>query len=623
MRIAELPWLPAPPEDLKARIADLASATEPGSAIHSLATHALDPRDLRRLGKEVARFIADGADLAPLSAFKLAILSDRTFDFVAETLPASAARHGVALTLRTAPAGLVEGELADERSATQSFAPDGIMLALGANWFGLDKAYLEDNAATAAIEDALERLDGLAAQLRATPIFCTLPAPAETLFGNYERSVAGSQLSLVNRFNEGLPKLVSKHGGLVFNLAHVAAQFGLAGWHDARAMALYKLPFAPAAVPLVADRLGALLGAVRGKARKCLVLDLDNTCWGGAIGDDGLESIVLGQGDPLGEAFQAVQRAALDLKARGIVLAVCSKNDDANARLPFREHPDMLLRESDIAVFQANWQDKPSNLEAIAGALDIGLDALVMLDDNSAERAAIRAALPMVAVPELPADPTEFVAHLLAAGYFETSGFTAEDRERAESYRANADRVAVRESSRDLGDYLSALEMRISHKPFDAIGRARIAQLVGKSNQFNLTTRRYTEGQISEFEADPAIFTQQTRLSDRYGDFGMIGVIIARPSSSKSWDIDTWLMSCRVLGRRVEEAMLADLVHHARAAGMGQLTATYIPTAKNTMVAEHFDKLGFALLGEDGDGVRKYTLSLSDYSAPDVPFGED
>jgi FkbH-like protein len=382
---------------------------------------------------------------------------------------------------------------------------------------------------------------------------------------------------------------------------------------------MYKLPFAAECNDIVGDCLGRLLGAMRGKARKCLVLDLDNTLWGGAIGDDGVEGIMLGQGSGIGEAFLAVQQMALDLRFRGVMLAVASKNDEVNARAPFQWHPEMLLREDHITVFQANWIDKPTNLEAIATALNIGLDAIVLLDDNPAERAQVRAAQPMVAVPELPDSPSWFPWFLSSAGYFEAISFSPEDRLRVESYAAGTRRAAVMAKARDLGDYLSALEMVIGFAPFDATGRQRITQLINKSNQFNLTSHRYTEAEIAALETDDITYTLQVRLRDHFGDLGMIGVIIAAPTGRDAWEIDTWLMSCRVLGRRVEEAMRDELVRAARQAGVRRLIGVYRRTAKNGMVSEHYVKLGFTPRGKNKKGDIS-ELDLAEFVTDALPF---
>jgi FkbH-like protein len=495
-----------------------------------------------------------------------------------------------------------------------------VLLGVDHRWFGFNAPVFGGDT-DAPVAAAIERLDALLAQVAqntgATVIVPTLAPPLSPLFGSFERRVPGSPRSMIERFNAALPEVCARHGAILLDVAALAELVGLARWADAAAYNLYKLPFASEAVPLFCDHVGRLLGAVRGKSRKCLVLDLDNTCWGGVIGDDGMAGICLAGAE--GEGFLAVQQLALDLKARGVVLAVSSKNEDETARGPFREHPDMLLKEEDIAVFQANWLDKPSNLEAIARTLEIGLDALVLLDDNAAERAQVRAALPMVAVPELPNDPSLYVTLLSAAGYFEAVSFSAEDQQRAQSYAANAKRAEVFSRARNLDDYLTSLEMKISFAPFDALNRARIAQLINKTNQFNLTTRRYTEAQVAAMETASS-FTLQVRLADRYGDFGMIGVIIANAAGAETWEIDTWLMSCRVLGRQVERGMLAQLVEAARRAGIKTLHGRYIPSAKNSMVADHYEKLGFVKVATTQSGARDYSLEVAEFQAISLPF---
>jgi len=359
-----------------------------------------------------------------------------------------------------------------------------------------------------------------------------------------------------------------------------------------------------------------LLAALRGHSRKCLVLDLDNTVWGGVIGDDGLEGIKLAQGDATGEAHLALQEMALTLRQRGIVLAVSSKNEEAAARAPFQKHPEMLLKEDHFAVFQANWQDKATNIKAIAEELCLGLDAMVLVDDNPMERDLVRRMLPQVAVPELPEDPALYARTLAAAGYFESIAFSAEDRERAEMYQSNARRVTLQKQAGDLDSYLASLEMEIVFAPFDRAGRARISQLINKSNQFNLTTRRYSEADVAAAEADSDLFTLQVRLVDRFGDNGMISVIICRPDAGgndrrRTWQIDTWLMSCRVLGRKVEQMVLREILMRAREEGIDTLIGVYRPSEKNAMVRDHYAKLGFAKLSEEPDGTGIWTLACS------------
>jgi FkbH-like protein len=446
----------------------------------------------------------------------------------------------------------------------------------------------------------------------------TVVPPFEPLFGSLDAAESGSPRAMVAALNARIATWAAESNDVLVDAAGLAAAVGLQNWHDPTQWHSAKLPFAPELVPLYADLVARTVAAIRGKTRKCLVLDLDNTLWGGVIGDDGLEGIKLGQGSAEGEAFLAIQRMALEYRARGILLAVCSKNEDAIARQPFREHPDMLLKEDHIAAFQANWLDKASALRSIAEQLNIGIDSLVFLDDNPFEREQVRRELPLVGIPELPTEPALFPRTLAWAGYFDAVSISAEDRKRADMYQANTSRSAAMASSSDMDSYLRSLDMLCTIRPFDGVGRARIAQLINKSNQFNLTTRRYTENEVAALETTPGKFTMQVRLADKFGDNGMISVVVF-DKGVDVWTNDVWLMSCRVIGRRVEEAILAHVCAAAKVAGAKRLVGRYLRTAKNNMVAEHYGKLGFALI-ETADGGSVWELDLGRYVAQDLPM---
>ncbi len=381
-----------------------------------------------------------------------------------------------------------------------------------------------------------------------------------------------------------------------------------------------KFSFSDELIPLYSDHVARTLAAVRGKSRKVLVLDLDNTVWGGVIGDDGLDGINVAQGDARGEAHLAVQRLALDLRERGIVLAVSSKNTDEVAREPFLRHSEMLLKLDHIAVFQANWNDKATNMQAIAEELSLGLDSLVFLDDNPVERGLVRQLLPQVAVPELPDDPAYYARTLAAGGYFEAVTFATEDLKRAGFYQDNARRANLHKQVGGVDAYLKSLDMTITFRPFDTTGRARIVQLINKSNQFNLTTRRYTDPEIAEAETDPNVFTLQVRLADVFGDNGMISVVICRSGGPDVWEIDTWLMSCRVLGRKVEHMVLREILEHARAAGISKLVGTYKPTDRNNLVVEHYAKIGFTKMAEEESGQTYWELTVGGAEPESAPM---
>jgi FkbH-like protein len=347
------------------------------------------------------------------------------------------------------------------------------------------------------------------------------------------------------------------------------------------------------------------------------VLDLDNTLWGGVVGDDGVEGIVLGQGDAGGEAFLDLQRFALQLSERGIILAVCSKNDEANALSPFERHPDMILKRSDIACFVANWDDKAKNIRRIAKELNIGEDSLVFVDDNPFERNLVRAETPSVAVPELPDDSAFYARTISDAGYFEAIRVTEEDRQRKGQYRDNAERSALQEQAADLPSYLRSLGMELIYKKFDKIGLQRIVQLANKTNQFNLTTRRYSEQDIVTIMTDTNAVGLQFRLIDRFGDNGMIAIVIANRRADDV-DIDAWLMSCRVLGRQVEEATLGKLVDAAKQWGAKRLIGRYIPSPKNGMVKDHYRRLGFELQEQLENGESRWSLDLEAFKPTEL-----
>jgi FkbH-like protein len=621
---SELEWLPRPPDDFAKRCRALREgAGEVGREVRALASFGLDENKLGRLANAIEAVRGRPDALKPLTPFRLGIISNSTSHFMLPALIATAARHGIALECVEANYGQLIQEALDAGSTINRARPDAVLVALDHRGLTLDVPFGDAGGAEGAVEGALDELravrDGFRRNAGASCIFQTLARPVEASFGSLDLALPGTRRNVIDLFNRRLSTDLAGKQDLLLDVAGLAETVGLAAWHDPALWNMGKIPFANAFLPIYADFACRLIAALRGKSRRCLVLDLDNTLWGGVIGDDGLEGIVLGQGDPQGEAFLGVQSAALALRERGIVLAVSSKNNDEIARQPFRQHPEMLLRENHVAVFQANWNDKASNIRAIADELSLGLESLVFLDDNPAERRQVRDALPEVAVPELSDDPAYYVRTLLAAGYFEAVAFSPEDQKRADFYQDNARRVALQRTAGDLDAYLETLGMTITFQPFDEIGRARIAQLINKSNQFNLTTRRYSEAQVGEIAADPNCFTLQVRLLDTFGDNGMISVIICRRDGN-DWLVDTWLMSCRVLGRRVEQAVLQELVGRARELGVVRILGTYRPTERNRLVEDHFAKLGFIECGCQTEGSTGWRLDVASYQDIALPM---
>jgi FkbH-like protein len=611
MKLIDLPWLPAPAANFADAVRALRVAGQwSASQMRALATARLN---LQQLGS-LARAIPADDSLLPAGAVRLSVLCNATADLLLPAIAATAARHDLWLRVRAPSFGTHVQEALDPASATNLWRPHFVFLALDHRAYDLAPCPGNAELAGQRVSQALAQLALMVRSLQsasgAAVIVQTLAPTGVSVFGHLEVQLPGTAGWMVDEFNRRLRRERAA-GVLLLDAAALAAEVGLGTWHDDRLWNLGKIPFAQEVVPIYAEHFCRVLVAARGKSKKCLVLDLDNTLWGGVIGDDGLHGIAIGQGSAAGEAHLAVQGMALSLHERGIILAVSSKNEDAIARQAFKDHPEMLLREHHIAAFQANWQDKASNLQAIAKSLNIGVDALVLLDDNPAERQQVRMALPEVGVPELPDSPDEFAATLLAAGYFETIQFTDEDRTRAAQYQANAERSALLDTATDLSSHLAALSMEAHVAPFDGMGRGRITQLINKTNQFNLTTRRRTEQEVASLESDPAALALQIRLKDRFGDNGMISVVIGLCEAGDC-TLDTWLMSCRVLNRGVERLVLDVIAEQARLRGVRRLIGLYLPTSKNALVRDHYQQLGFEADLSAPPGER-WTLDLTQH----------
>ncbi len=610
----DLLWLPAASDFRVSCQKVIDSQGDCGDAIKAIATQRLTGPQLARLATLIAQLRKDGRSLTPLVPFRLALIGTGTLDLIVPALVATGARYGFALECVTAGFGQAVQEALDPNSTINRAKCDAVVIALDHRGLPLKATLGDPRLALESVEEALGMIRQMVAGLRehggAHCIVQTVAAPPKPLFGSLDRSMPGTLLHTIEAFNRALCAEPQAAGISLLDIAGLAEAVGFAEWHSPTHWNMAKLPFSADFVPLYAEHVCRVVGALRGKSKRVLVLDLDNTLWGGVIGDDGIDGIVLGQGHATGEAFHAVQRLALALRERGIVLAVSSKNTDEIAREVFRSHPEMLLREHHIAIFQANWDDKATNIKAISDQLSLGLDSIVFLDDNPVERGLVRRFLPQVAVPELPDDPALYARTLAAAGYFEAVTFSDEDRSRADYYQGSSSRAALGRQAGNVADYLAALDMEVDLRPFDDANRARIAQLINKSNQFNLTTRRYSETDVLRLQADPGVFTLQVRLKDRFGDNGMISVVICRLAGLRRWMIDTWLMSCRVLGRGVERMVLRHLVEEARLRGIDLLIGEYLPTPRNALVKDHYAALGFVAV-EREDGTVHWQLSTA------------
>lgn len=437
--------------------------------------------------------------------------------------------------------------------------------------------------------------------------------PIHAVLGNLDAVSSGGATRFVTELNRQIAAEPSANPRLTMqDLNAIAARIGMNQWFDPERWFSYKIATTVEGTFAVATSLTALVGAIYGRSRKVLVLDLDNTLWGGVIGDDGVDRILIGRETPIAEAYTAFQEYCLRLRDRGILLAVCSKNNEDVAKTGFT-HPDSVLKLEHFSAFKANWEPKHENILAIARELNLGTDSFVFVDDNPAERAIVEAQIPDIAVPNLGNEVAKYPSILDAGRYFEPVSLGKEDIARAQLYAENSQRAKLEQKFANYGEYLDSLEMTAEIDIFNATYMERIAQLTNKTNQFNLTTRRYTLAEIQASAADGKHIGIYGKLADRFGDNGLISIVLGRLDKT-DLHLDLWLMSCRVLKRDMEVAMLDSLVERARQKSVKKLVGYYLPTAKNGMVAGHYEKLGFLPVQQDNVTGTVWSLDVTTYT---------
>jgi FkbH-like protein len=539
---------------------------------------------------------------------RVAIVGSFTTTQLTAILPLAALRQRMDVAVWEGGYGQYRQAMLDPASALYLSQPDVIVIAVHEGDLALP--FLTDkpqDAVAAEIARWTTLWESARRHSSAQIVQFNFATPAEVPLGHLTSRVPGSREAMIQAVNLGLGAAAAMSIDIV-DCERLSSLIGKERWCDPKYWHLSKQAISLPALPLLARHLCAVIAARLGLGRKCVVLDLDNTLWGGIIGEDGLSGIKLG-GDTAGESFVAFQNYLLRLKDKGVILAVCSKNNEQDAREPFERHPEMRLRLDDFAAFIANWEPKPGNVMRIAEVLNIGLDALVFVDDNPAECAAVRRALPQVDTIALPSDPSDFARVLSRYLMFESPTLTEEDAHRGDQYRARAAAEQLGSAAESLEDFWASLAMRATIAPFDQMNLPRVLQLIGKTNQFNLTTRRHSSSEIEKFMRDSKAVHFSLRLSDRFGDHGLVGVMIALQDGSVL-EIDTWLMSCRVVGRTLERTMLAHLCSEARKRGVTRLRGLYSPTKKNALVKDVYAQMGFDPAGEiPGAIVWEYDLA--------------
>lgn len=565
------------------------------------------------------RFDKIKGSLASVASCRVAFLRSFTVEPAIPLLRAAAATAGIDVASWVGDFNTYQQEVIDPTSRLYAFDPSVIILAVNARDLVPElwerSAELSAAEADAVVERTLAGYTSWVQSIRARSnahiIIHGLELPDTAGGGVYDAQDPHGQASSLRRINAGLVALAREHSGVyILDYDALIARHGRRAWHDERKWQTMRMPIAAPCLIHLANEWLRYLHPITGKLAKCLVLDLDNTLWGGVIGEDGMHGIKIGIEHP-GSAFRSFQRAILDLYARGVILAVCSKNNPADAMEVFEKHDGMLIRPHHIACFRINWTDKGTNLREIARELNIGIDSLAFFDDNPAERELVRQQVPEVMVIEAPADPEQYARALREWPVFERLTLSAEDRQRGQFYAQDRQRAELEQtSSGNLEDFYRSLQQEAEMGVVTPATLARVAQLTQKTNQFNMTTRRYTEQEITAMAADSKWYIRWVRVKDRFGDNGIIGVVMATDAGGGLWEIDNFLLSCRVIGRTVETAILATIVEHARAAGAKRMGGWFIPTKKNAPAKDFYTQHRFTMVSEQ-EGRQRWELDLT------------
>lgn len=554
-------------------------------------------------------------DLSGLPSVKVALVGDTATQFLATAIRGMGVERGYNIDLFEAEYSQVERQFMDPTSDLYQFDADFIVVFQSTHKLGEHHSALLQEQQVMLAEERLQFVAGICTKPALASkkiIYFNYPEIEDTVFGSYANKVEPSFTYQVRKLNYELMRLSEQYANLfICDIAGIESKFGRNTFFDTGVYTNTEMVLSVDALPYVAGRVMDIVCAIKGQFKKCLILDLDNIVWGGVIGDDGLEGIQLGHGLGIGKAFTEFQMWVKKLKQRGIIICVASKNNEETAKEPFVKHPDMVLKLDDIAVFQANWETKVDNIRTIQQILNIGFDSMVFLDDNPFERNMVRENIPSITVPELPENPEDYLEYLYSLNLFETASYSNLDKDRTKQYQVEAQRVSLSKTFTNEADFLKSLNMVSVVSGFTKFNTPRVAQLSQRSNQFNLRTVRYTDADIETLANDPSVIDLSFTLEDKFGDNGLIAVVIMKPLDKETLFVDTWFMSCRVLKRGMENFTLNTMVEKAKAAGYKKIIGEYLPTQKNSMVADHYSQLGFVPV--DNGVTNRWALDIDNY----------
>ena len=551
-----------------------------------------------------------------LPIVKVSLLGDSATQFLATSIKGMGIERGYNIDLFEAEYNQVERQVLDPTSDLYQHDAKYTIVFQSTHKLLEKYAMMSADEQARMADDRLEFIRTICAQVSGYIIYYNYPEIEDTVFGSYANKVQTSFTYQLRKLNYELMNLAQECRNLfICDLCSLQNKFGRDMMFDSTVYVSPEMLLSLDALPYVASRTMDIIGSIEGKFKKCLILDLDNTIWGGVVGDDGWENIQIGHGLGIGKTFTEFQEWVKKLKNRGIIVCVCSKNDEDKAKEPFEKNPEMVLKLDDISVFIANWENKADNIRTIQSILNIGFDSMVFLDDNPFERNMVRENVLGVTVPELPEDPGEYLEFLYTQNLFETASYSNADKDRTKQYQVEAKRVTAAKTFANEAEFLKSLNMVSEVKGFDKFNIPRVAQLSQRSNQFNLRTVRYTEDQITAIEQSDRYVTCSFTLEDKFGDNGLIAVVIMEKSFDNAQEpalfIDTWFMSCRVLKRGMENFTLNTLVEYARQNGFKKIIGEYLPTAKNGMVKEHYSNLGFETI--EGIETDQWMLDVEKY----------
>ena len=547
----------------------------------------LRPVDLKKNSKK---------DMSMFQEFKLAVLGDCATQHLCTSIRGYGYEEKLNLNIFDADYNQIFALIMDETSELYEFNPDAVLIVMCTQ--KLYERFVDTplnerhNFGTQIVSEIKNYWSLFQSHSDKKIIQFNFAEIDDRVYGNYGLSKPGSFIYQLRKINIELADAVNEYRDVfTVDISYIQNMMGREAFCDNKLYLSAKMPYSPMALVRIAYEVVSVIKAVKSIIKKCVVLDLDNTLWGGVIGDDGLSGIEIGELG-VGRAFLEFQQYLKELTKTGIILCVCSKNDLDKAKEPFEQHPEMLLRLDDFAMFVANWEDKASNIRNIADTINLGLDSFVFIDDNPFERDQVKSMIPEICVPDMPVDPAEYTDYLRSLNLFERISSSEADADRTRQYREEAGRVTLKQNYKDYNEYLKSLSMKCIVEPFSEFNFPRIAQLSQRSNQFNLRTIRYTEKDVELRANSDDYVTLTFSLKDKFGDYGLISVVAIKITKKKAF-IENWFMSCRVLKRTMEEYIVNTIIQKLKEKGIEEVTGEYIRTPKNNMVSDIYSRMGF------------------------------